>query len=454
MKVRRSFDRVISSIKSKSNPVLMVIVLLIIITSIESTIGYIADFIPEMLSSFYGVLFYVGMTLFSVFGSFYMIGYIQRLANSTKGGRYANFKPIFYVVFVAQSLITAVLIFVIIQILAFQEYNIITLYIVHTISYGTWIGIMGLLARAFILWYKNFSHNNLTLIFAIAMIAYVVNGIIGFIGYIDYLIQQDPIIFSDYIAYFPEYSNTSMIFQAIGWGNTIASMIAYIFTWIGSVKLLYQSIRRIGSLTFWSLMIISMVYYNLSYFLFVLGFFSPDDNSNALLNILIFTIGTAASGIIFGVSFLSIARTLRKDSIVKTQLILTAYGFILFYVTGSASAAQAAYPPYGLISISLIGLSCYLIYSGLLSSVQTVSQDNVLLRSIRKLVTEQANFLGSIGTAQRNKELESRVLRVAKNLEAEIEEASGVETSLNETEMVDYIQYVMKEIHGSKKTTQ
>ena len=105
---------------------------------------------------------------------------------------------------------------------------------------------------------------------------------------------------------------------------------------------------------------------------------------------------------------------------------LTAYGFLLFYITGSAHAAQAAYPPFGLISVSLIGLSCYLIYSGLYSSAQIVSQDIALLRQIKKSVTEQANFLGSIGTAHRNKELESRVLTIAKNLDDEIKETSGV----------------------------
>ena len=99
---------------------------------------------------------------------------------------------------------------------------------------------------------------------------------------------------------------------------------------------------------------------------------------------------------------------------------------LLFYITGSAIAAQAAYLPYGLISVSLIDLSCYLIYSGLYSSAQIISQDTVLLRSIGKSITTQANLFGGIGTAHRNKELESRVLTVTKNRADEIEESSGV----------------------------
>jgi hypothetical protein len=197
-------------------------------------------------------------------------------------------------------------------------------------------------------------------------------------------------------------------------------------------------------------MIVSLIYYNLEFPLFALGYFDPFGDTNAFLNILIFSFAGILSGIIFGISFLSIARTLKVGSIVRTQLMLAAYGFLFFYITGSANATQAAYPPFGVLSISLIGFSCYLIYSGLYSAAQIISQDNTLLKSIKEAATEQANFLGGIGTAHRNKELESRVLTIAKNLENEIEEASGVETSLTENEVVDYVQYVLKEIHGNK----
>lgn len=386
--------------------------------------------------------------MFLILSSFYIINHVKSIENLTEV-KYINFKPIYYMIFVAQCLISLMLTFVVLQILIFHEYHSVSLYLIHIISYGIWIGILGLLSRAFILWYKNFNKSIMILIFAMAMIAYVVNGVFGLVNQIDMLTQQDAIIYLGDVAYFPEFSNLSMSDQI----NVIAQMssvVAYILTWIGSVNLLYQNLRRIGRLKFWSMMIISLVYYNLSFPLFVLGYFDPVNDENALLNILVFSFGAIISGVIFGISFLSVARTLKANSVVRTQLMLAAYGFLLFYITGSATAAQAAYPPFGLISVSLIGLSCYLIYSGLCSAAQIVSQDLILLRSIKKTVNEQANFLGSIGTAHRNKQLESRVLTVAKTLEDEIEEASGVQSSLNETEMVDYIQYVMNEIHKNK----
>jgi hypothetical protein len=449
MKIGTCFDRIKFPHKSKNNSILIVFVSMVISVLVDSQIGIIADFIPEYLSSPFGVSLFFGLTVFSILSSFFMVNYVKRINNTTVG-KYARFKLIYRLVFIAQCLIASMLIFVVIQILIFQEYSSVPLSIIHIISYGIWIGILGLLVRAFILWYKNFDQNSMTLIFAMAMIAYVINGVFGLLNQIDIIIQQDRIISSDYIAYFPEFSNFSMSDQ-INLVYQTSGIIAYILTWIGSVRLLYQNLRRIGRLKFWAMMIISLIYYNVSFPLFVLGYFDPINDENALLNILIFSFGGIIAGIIFGISFLSIARTVRTNSVVRTQLMLTAYGFLLFYITGSATAAQAAYPPYGLISVSLIGVSCYFIYSGLYSSAQIVSRDLSLLRSIKKSVTEQANFLGSIGTAHRNKELESRVLTVAKNLEDKIAEASGVETSLDKTEMVDYIQYVMNEIHKNKK---
>ena len=112
-------------------------------------------------------------------------------------------------------------------------------------------------------------------------------------------------------------------------------------------------------------------------------------------------------------------------------------------------AAQAAYPPYGLASVSFTGLSCYLIYSGLYSSAVIVSQDTALRQSIRRSVTEQSKLLDSIGTAHMEQELQSRVLTIAKKLSDTMVEETGVETSMTENEIKEYIEMVKNEIHKS-----
>jgi hypothetical protein len=96
--------------------------------------------------------------------------------------------------------------------------------------------------------------------------------------------------------------------------------------------------------------------------------------------------------------------------------------------------------------VSFIGLSCYLIYSGLYSSAVTVSQDVVLRHSIRKSITEQSKLLDSIGTAQMEQALQSRVLTITTKLSDKMEEETGVEASMTLEDMKEQIEMVRKEI--------
>lgn len=188
------------------------------------------------------------------------------------------------------------------------------------------------------------------------------------------------------------------------------------------------------------------VYYLVSFPLLVLGYYTPSEDVDAMTNILIFSLGGIFTGIIIGAAFLTVARTLQKGTALRNHMIIAAYGLLVFYIAGSALAAQAPYPPFGLGSVSIIGLSCYLIYAGLYSSAVIVSQDTGLRLSIRRSVTEQSKLLHSIGKAHMEQELQSRVLTVAKKLSDTMVKETGVEPSMTENEMKEYIEMVMNEI--------
>jgi hypothetical protein len=200
------------------------------------------------------------------------------------------------------------------------------------------------------------------------------------------LSEQKPVVTSSDVAYFPEFDVETLVGQA-NLVSQASNVISYILIWIGTVKLLYPYIKKFGKVKFWAFMVAPMIYYLINFPLFVLGYFNPE-NVDAMTNIIIFNFAAIFTGVIFGVAFLSVAKTLNKVSDLKNHMIIAAYGFILFFIAGSSTASQAAYPPYGLASISFVGLSCYLIYSGLYSSAVTVSQDITLRNSIRKSVTE------------------------------------------------------------------
>lgn len=422
-------------------------VVTIIVITIDSEIGYVADFIPEQISSRGGVFAFIVIAAIFAITQYFILDYVKQSNKETRE-RVSKLLTLHTGISVVQYILAAVIALVILQILLTQQYSTISLYIVHAISYGLWIVILSLLAIAFFFWYVSSNKNLIVLIFVLAMIAYVVNGITSVATYFDMLTQQKRVVTSTDVAYFPEFSIESIGSQ-IGLASQIASAAAYVLTWIGTVKMLYPYIKKLGKIKFWIIMGVAMIYYLISFPLFVLGYFTPSENVDAMTNVLIFSFAGIMSGIIFGAAFLSVARTLRKGSDLRNHMVIAAYGFVLFYIAGSAMASQAAYPPYGIVSVSFTGLSCYLIYTGLYSSAVTVSQDTTLRLSIRKSVSEQAKFLDSMGTAQMEQELQSTVMKIARKHSDVLTKKTGVESSMTDADIKEYLTMVLNEIHKS-----
>lgn len=424
--------------------------MIVVITTItiDSQIGYIADFIPEQVSSDAGVATFILMAVIFAVTQYFILGYVKQTNKENRSeARVLHLGLTHSIVSIAQFVLLGILAFVIVQIIILQQYNILTIYASYVINFGLWISTLGLLAKAFFSWYQFSNKNFMVLILALSMIAFVFNGAANIVYYFAFLSEQKPVVTSSDVAYFPEFGAETLVDQA-NLVSQASNIVSYVLIWIGTVKLLYPYIRKFGKVKFWAIMVAPMIYYLINFPLFVLGFFNPENvNVDAMTNIIIFNFAIIFTGIIFGVAFLSVAKTLKKDSNLRNHMIIAAWGFTLFYIAGSATASQAAYPPYGLVSISFVGLSCYLIYSGLYSSAVTVSQDIALRNSIRKSVTEQSKLLHGMGTAQMQQELESKVLTINKKVSDMMEEETGVEPSMTEEDIKEQIEMVRKEIN-------
>lgn len=446
-------ESALSSSRFSDKKLLLLMSILVVTFVVDSQIGYIADFIPERLATNEGIALFIGIAVVFAIGGILTLEYVKR---KTKEGRARalHLRATHIGVTIAQYVLIAIIAFVIAQILVTAQYNTVMIAAALSISYGLWIITLALLSRAFLSWLRS-SRSNVTvskrnvmvLILTLSMMAYVVNGATGLANYLLMLQEQLEVVTSVDVAFFPEFDPESLQ-QQVNAVYQISAAVAYVLTWIGTVMLLRPYIHRIGKIKFYAIMGSAMVYYLIQYPLFVLGIVTPTGESDVevMNTILITSIASVISGIIFGAAFLSIARTFQKDSALREYMIIAAYGLLLFYVAGSATATQAAYPPFGLASVSFTGLSCYLIYVGLYSSAISVSQDLALRQSIRQSVKEQSKFLDSMGTAQMEAELQTRVLRTAKKASDSMEEETGLESSMTADDMKDYMEIVMNEL--------
>ena len=76
----------------------------------------------------------------------------------------------------------------------------------------------------------------------------------------------------------------------------------------------------------------------------------------------------------------------------------------------------------------------------------SVSQDEKLRKSIRKFVLKESNLLDSIGTAQMEQEIQKTVLKIPKEEQEALSEQTGVEPSLTEDEVEEYLKDVLLEV--------
>ena len=93
-----------------------------------------------------------------------------------------------------------------------------------------------------------------------------------------------------------------------------------------------------------------------------------------------------------------------------------------------------------------------MILVGIYCSATSLANDSKLRQIIRQFAVTESKFFVSIGTAQIQKEIEDRVMRVAKKQQDILIGESGVYPSLTELEIKEYLKSVLEEIEVVRKT--
>ena len=219
--------------------------------------------------------------------------------------------------------------------------------------------------------------------------------------------------------------------------------LPYVFTWLAVATLLrqyYKSIR-LGKfpLKFWILLAVPLVLYLIGSGLIIS---LPSDIPYRFYFRLIFRAGTIGSSVLFGLAFYVATRNIAAVK-VKDYLAISAIGIIPIGIANEISALQQTY---GIAAHSLVFLSSYLFTIGLYSLSISISQDSSLRKSIRNSATEVAKMLDILGTPQMEKEIERRVLNTTKEQQSVLIKQTGVESSLTDRDMKQYLGTVLKEI--------
>jgi hypothetical protein len=236
----------------------------------------------------------------------------------------------------------------------------------------------------------------------------------------------------------------------LNYGYVISSILTFILWWIATALVLRHYSEK-SRKKYWFILSIPLLYFLIQFQPLFLNLFSSFLALQPVLfstiYTLVFTLSKPVGGILFSVAFWTIARKLSGNNIVRNYMIVCAYGLVLVFVSNQAIVlVSAPYPPFGLASTSFMGLSSYLVLVGIYSSAISVAQDSKLRQTIRNLAINESKLLDSIGRAQMEQEILRRTIPVIKKYQGNLEQETGIHSSLTEDDAKRYLEEVIKEI--------
>lgn len=374
------------------------------------------------------------------------IGRINRMIK-VNALRKFHINSIHKIVIICQIVLAVLLVCIFLQVLLTNSYDslfsIATVWLTHLAT----IGLLVMLLKHFFSWFRtNREIGVLSFTIAIALIS------INLAFMLSYFINEsldDPRNVTLFRGQTTQFSSIYNVYQQSYVLTYIGSFVAI---WAAAILLLRHYSDRIGKIKFWIILSIPLIYFSLQYQTSLLEILLPFRMTNPILFGIIYTLIFSAAkpigGILAGIAFWTIAKTVNQ-TYVKYYMMLSACGIMLLFSSNIGGRLVApSFPPTELVVASFMVLSSYYILIGIYHSAISVAQDTKLRRYVmqsKKSVEKQLGFLGSIGSSEMEQEVQKRVESVTKNFVNKMERDTGIPPSLDENEIKQYIQMIIRE---------
>lgn len=360
-------------------------------------------------------------------------------------------------IFVGQYSMSGILVILIFQIFLVSYFNTVLLTIMVTISYSLSIAAISLLALRFLHWYRS-NRNPLVLLYGIASLALVLNAIFSLAFAIIILNDKNPQVIPriGIPALNPSEGSLKYVLDQ---AYVFSSIASFIIMWVSTTLILRHYSRRVGRTWYWVILSVPLLYFLTQFLILFVDIFEPlvetDPAFISFILTIVFTVSKPTGGILFGLAFWIVSRKANSPAI-QNYLTIAGYGLILFFTSNQAVVLvwTTFYPPFGIGSVSYVGVSSYLIMLGIYFSAISVSQDRKIMSDIRKTAINELKLLESIGSAEKKAKIVSAVTQIAKKNQVELVRESGVRSSLDEDDMRKYLDDVINEIQSTRKKSE
>jgi hypothetical protein len=374
---------------------------------------------------------------------------LKKVRNKIETTKQFHLNIVHKIVSLIQYILIGLLAFVILQLILNSAYNVAIVAAAITISYILSIVMTGLLALRFFSWFRS-TRNTVVLAYTFTAAALSVNAGFTLVYVVNGLLGVSAVV-RPHIGHITGFAPYSIILNS---GYVVSSIVSFIIAWIATILLLRHHSKKLGAAKYWILVTIPLAYFLGQFQPLFLDLLSAYRLSNPILSNILYTVtfnlSKPVGGILFGIAFWIIARSVRHSAL-KDYLMISGYGLLLLFTSNQAAVLiNSPYPPFGMATISFVGLSSYLVLVGIYSSAISVAEDSRLRQSIRKMILKESKLLDSIGSAEMEQQIQKRVIAMTKQNEDVLANETGVEPSLSEVEVKQYLHDVIEEVRKGK----
>jgi hypothetical protein len=352
-----------------------------------------------------------------------------------------------------QYTIIGLLITVALQVIFTSQYFTAFLVASLALSWSTGVILMGIMSFKFILWYRA-RRNFLVLLYFIASVMFCCTLGSTIIPQIMITLQTSPLLVNSHSTEVKPFQanpeDLTPLFAVISIANWFVIPLVFIL-WAAIASMLNHYSKIFGRYKYWIMLFIPLAS-------FIVGtvswlFFLPSLNSIFDQKVIPYTMmafgGILTEGFLLAFAFISISRSIQKGigNKISDYLGISANGVVILFVSFFANPSAGSYLPFGVLSASFFGFGAYLFFSGIYSSASSISSDSRLRQTIRKSLLDQSKLLDNIGLADINREMEAIIKKHRETMKQE----TGIESSISEVEMKNYVQEVIVELRKDRE---
>ena len=385
---------------------------------------------------------------------FFIIKYLQSSIKRDRLNKELKVQSFYKISLISLCVLGTFIGFLIFQLFSNNHYNTSMIIFIITISYGTATAFIIRLSLLFFSWFKS-NHNLIVFLYFISMLVIGFNLIMT-AAYTNAKVSELPNTTGEYVGSSGAFSSDR--YSLLENAYRIFSFMSFFSIWITTAVLMINYRKKpSNAIVYWIILSIPFVYFLITYFYqYILGnilisYLEIDPITVSIILGVFLALSKPIGGLVFGVAFWKISRIMSYERNIMTYMIISGFGIFLIFAANQAATQTipGIYPPFGLLTITVLNIAAFFMLLGIYNSATLVSANHNLRKLIRKHALE-SKLLGFLGQAEMDNEIRKTVKEITQHKDT-LERHKEAEFEFDEKELEKYVNSVIRETKKEHK---